>query len=203
VDVIEDLESALANAAAAIEPPAPDGERLARAAREAGLEDVAYTTEASPVGELLLARTPRGLAMVSYVDPFPLDESLEALARRISPRVIEDPAALDDVRRQLDEYFRRRRHDFEIPLDWSMARGFGRRVLAHTARIPYGAVETYGEVARAIGAPRAARATGNALGANPMAIVVPCHRVVRAGGVIGQYTGGAERKVQLLELEGR
>jgi methylated-DNA-[protein]-cysteine S-methyltransferase len=200
--VTEELENALTGAALAIEPPPPDGERLARAARAAGLEDVAYTTEPSPVGELLLAATPRGLVMVSYVDPFPLDESLEALAKRISPRVIEDPAALDDARRQLDEYFGRRRREFELPLDWSLARGFGRRVLAQTARIPYGAVETYGSVARAIGSPRAARATGNALGANPMAIVVPCHRVVRAGGVIGHYTGGAVRKVQLLELEG-
>src|SRR4051812_9850468 len=197
MDVTEELENALASAAAALEPPLRDDERLAHAARDAGIEDVAYTTEPSPLGDLLLARTPRGLAMVSYVDPFPLDQTLEALAKRISPRVIEDRAALDDARRQLDEYFARRRRGFDLPLDWAMARGFGRRVLAHTATIPYGRVETYGEVARAIGSPRAARATGNALGMNPMAIVVPCHRVVRAGGVIGQYTGGAERKVQL------
>jgi methylated-DNA-[protein]-cysteine S-methyltransferase len=197
------LDNLLSRAAAAIEPPPLDEDRLLRAARDAGLEDVSYTTEDSPVGELLLASTPRGLVMVSYVDPFPVDASLEALARRISPRVLEDRAALDEPRRQLDDYFNGRRHTFELPLDWSMARGFGRRVLAHTARIPFGQVETYGSVAKAIGSPRAARATGNALGANPMAIVVPCHRVIRAGGVIGHYTGGADRKIKLLELEGR
>ena len=81
--------------------------------------------------------------------------------------------------------------------------GFGRRVLDRTAQIPYGQVATYGTVARDIGSPRAARATGNALGANPIPIVVPCHRVVRAGGVVGNYGGGPERKMQLLELEGR
>jgi methylated-DNA-[protein]-cysteine S-methyltransferase len=200
VDLIEDL---LTRAAAAIDAPAPDAERLAHAARAAGLEDVAYTTEPSPVGDLLLASTPRGLVKISYLDPFPLDDALQALAERVSPRVIEDRAALDDARRQLDEYFAGRRREFELPLDWSMTRGFGRRVLAQTAKIPFGHVETYGSVARAIGSPRAARATGNALGTNPIPIVVPCHRVVRAGGVMGHYTGGAERKAALLELEGR
>jgi methylated-DNA-[protein]-cysteine S-methyltransferase len=115
--------------------------------------------------------------------------------------VLEDRAALDEPRRQLDEYFAGRRREFDLPLDWTLARGFGRRVLDRTARIPYGKVETYGTVARDIGSPRAARATGNALGANPIPIVVPCHRVVRTGGVLGHYGGGAERKVQLLELE--
>jgi methylated-DNA-[protein]-cysteine S-methyltransferase len=196
------LEQLLTEAAAALEAPVPDDDRLAEAAREAGLEDVAYTTEASPVGELLLAATPRGLVNISYLDPFPLDSSLQQLAARVSPRVIEDPAALDGPRRQLDEYFRRRRREFELALDWSLVGEFGRRVLGRTARIPYGEVATYGEVAREIGSPRAARATGNALGANPIPIVVPCHRVVRAGGKIGHYTGGAERKVRLLELEG-
>jgi methylated-DNA-[protein]-cysteine S-methyltransferase len=199
---MSELERQLAAAAAALEPPALDRERLARAAREADLEDVAYTTEPSPVGDLLLAVTPRGLVKISYLDPFPLDAALARLAASISPRVIEDRAALDDVRRQLDEYFSGRREAFELQLDWSLTRGFGRQVLAQTAKIPFGQVETYGSVARAIGSPRAARATGNALGANPIPIVVPCHRVVRSGGVVGHYTGGAERKVTLLELEG-
>jgi methylated-DNA-[protein]-cysteine S-methyltransferase len=199
---MSELERRLARAAAALEPPALDAEQLGRAAREAGLADVAYATEPSPVGDLLLAVTPRGLVKISYLDPFPLDAALQRLAASISPRVIEDRAALDEPRRQLDEYFSGRRQEFDLPLDWSLTRGFGRRVLAETARIPYGQVETYGSVARAIGSPRAARATGNALGTNPIPIVVPCHRVVRAGGVIGHYTGGAERKVKLLELEG-
>ena len=197
------LEDRLARAAVAIEAPAADPEGLAAAARDAGLEDVAYAVEDSPLGRLLLAVSRRGLVRISYTDWFPVDDSLEELAARISPRVLEDPRALDGPRRQLDEYFAGRRRSFDIPLDWALVGDFGRQVLGRTARIPYGEVATYGDVAKAIGHPRAARAAGNALGANPMPIVVPCHRVVRAGGGIGQYTGGPERKAQLLEIEGR
>ena len=197
------LERRLASAAAALDPPAHDPDRLLRDARQAGLLDVAYATADSPIGDLLLASTERGLVMISYLDHFPLDATLGELSARLSPRVIEDPTALDDARRQLDEYFERRRREFDLTLDWSLVGPFGRRVLGRTARIPSGEVATYGTVAREIGSPRAARATGNALGANPMPIVVPCHRVVRSGGKIGHYTGGAERKVRLLELEGR
>jgi len=141
--------------------------------------------------------------MISYLDVFGADASLRELAARVSPRVIQDAAALDEPRRQLEEYFERRRRSFELPIDWTLVGDFGRRVLDRTARIPYGEVATYGSVARDIGSPRAARATGNALGANPVPIVVPCHRVVPAGGKIGNYGGGPERKVQLLALEGR
>lgn len=200
----DSLEGRLARAAAALAAPAPDGgRRLAAAAREAGLEDVAFAVEDTPVGELLLAVTPRGLVMVSYLDIFGADASLRELAARVSPRVIEDAAAVDEPRRQLDEYFERRRRTFELPIDWSLVGGFGRQVLDRTARIPYGEVATYGTVARDIGKPSAARATGNALGANPIPIVVPCHRVVPTGGKIGNYGGGPERKRQLLTLEGR
>lgn len=199
----DELELALTRAAAAIAPGDAGPERFAAEARDAGIEDVAYATVDSPIGRLLLAATPRGLVRISYVDHFPEDGTLQELAARVSPRVLEDPAALDAPRRQLDEYFGGRRSDFELPLDWTLVGEFGRRVLGRTAQIPYGEVETYGDVARAIGHPGAARATGNALGANPMPIVVPCHRVVRAGGVIGHYTGGRERKLQLLALEGR
>ena len=192
------LEARLAAAARALEAPAVD---FPARAREEGLADVAYTVEPSPLGDLLLAVTPRGLVKVSFADVYPAGEALEQIATRVSPRVLEDRGALDDVLRQLDEYFAGRRHEFELPLDRALMRGFGRRVLDRTARIPYGQVATYGEVARDIGSPRASRATGNALGANPIPIVVPCHRVIRSGGVIGNYGGGPERKVQLLELE--
>jgi methylated-DNA-[protein]-cysteine S-methyltransferase len=195
------LEQRLAAAAAALEPPALDRTRLATAARDEGLEDVAYAIADSPVGDLLLAVTPRGLVMVSYLDVYPVDASLGELATRVSPRVIEDAAALDEPRRQLDEYFDRRRRSFALPVDWALVGDFGRRVLGRTAEIPYGSVSTYGDVARAIGSPRAARATGNALGSNPMPIVVPCHRVVASGGKMGGYTGGIERKELLLTLE--
>jgi methylated-DNA-[protein]-cysteine S-methyltransferase len=193
------LETRLAAAAAALHAPAVD---LRERARAEGLEDVAYAVEPSPLGDLLVAVTPRGLVKISYLDRYALDDALTQIAALISPRVLEDPAALDEPRRQLDEYFGGHRRDFEIPLDWSLVQGFGREVLDRTARIPYGQVATYGEVARDIGRPRASRATGNALGANPIPIVVPCHRVVRAGGVLGNYGGGPERKAQLLELEG-
>jgi methylated-DNA-[protein]-cysteine S-methyltransferase len=193
------LETRLAAAAAALDAPRVD---LSVRARAEGLEDVAYAIEPSPLGDLLVAITPRGLVKISYLGLYSADDALEQIAARISPRVLEDPGALDEPRRQLDEYFAGRRRHFELPLDWSLVRGFGRDVLDRTARIPYGKVATYGEVARDIGRPRASRATGNALGANPIPIVVPCHRVIRSGGVLGNYGGGPERKAQLLELEG-
>jgi methylated-DNA-[protein]-cysteine S-methyltransferase len=192
------LEARLAAAARALEAPELD---FAARARDEGLVDVAYAVEASPLGDLLIATTPRGLLRISYADIYPSDDALEQIAARVSPRVLEDRSALDEPRRQLDEYFAGRRRDFDLPLDRALMRGFGRLVLERTARIPYGQVATYGEVARDIGSPRASRATGNALGANPIPIVVPCHRVIRSGGVIGNYGGGPERKIQLLELE--
>jgi len=199
-----DIERALREAARDLDPgPAPD---LSGAAADAGLLDVAYTTERTPVGSVLLAATPRGLARVAYLDveaPGGLDEVLEQLAERLSPRVLESAARLDPVRRELDEYFEGRRREFDLPLDLSAVRGFGRRVLDAARAIPFGDVRTYGEVAREAGSPRAARAAGNALGANPIPIVVPCHRVLHAGGGLGGYTGGLDRKRALLAVEGR
>jgi methylated-DNA-[protein]-cysteine S-methyltransferase len=182
-------------------PTAFDAERFAQRAVDEGLVDVAYARADSPLGPLLLASTPRGLACVSYSEFRSEDETLDRLASRVSPRVIEAPARLDDARRQLDDYFEGRLTEFSLPIDWALVGDFGRRVLGRTAQIPYGSVSTYGDIARAIGSPRAARATGNALGANPMPIVVPCHRVVASGGKIGGYTGGLARKELLLTLE--
>jgi methylated-DNA-[protein]-cysteine S-methyltransferase len=178
-----------------------DAERFAERATKEGIADVAYAHADSPVGPLLLASTPRGLVCISYSEFRGDDETLQSLAARLSPRVIEAPARLDDARRQLDDYFSGRLTAFSLPIDWSLVGDFGRRVLGRTAEIPYGSVSTYGDVARAIGSPRAARATGNALGSNPMPIVVPCHRVVASGGKMGGYTGGIERKELLLTLE--
>src|SRR5947209_7184175 len=172
------------------------------AAARAGLLDVAYATLDSPVGELLLAATPRGLVRVSYLDGG-LQAALEQLAARVSPRVLAAPRALDGARRELDEYFSGARTAFDLPLDWQLARGFGRRVLQATAAIPFGEVSSYGAVAAAAGSPRASRAAGNALGANPLPIVVPCHRILHAGGGLGGYTGGVARKRVLLTIEGR
>ena len=126
---------------------------------------------------------------------------LEQLATRVSPRVLSAPRRLDQPRRELEQYFESARSRFEIPLDWQLTRGFGRRVLEATARIPFGSVSTYRRVAGEAGSPRGARAAGNALGANPLPIVVPCHRVLHSTGGLGGYTSWLDRKRLLLEME--
>jgi methylated-DNA-[protein]-cysteine S-methyltransferase len=174
---------------------------LAAAAERRGLLDVATATVDSPLGTLLAAGTSRGLVMLAY-DDASLDARLERLARDVSPRILDSPERLDPVRRQLEEYFEGRRRRFEVPLDWSLTRGYAREVLRRTAEIPYGGASSYAEIAYLAGSPRGWRAAGNALGANPMPIVVPCHRVLASGGGIGGYTGGLDRKRFLLALEG-
>ncbi len=212
-------------AAAAGERPLPD---VSAAAAAAGLVDIAYVVEASPVGPLLLAATRRGLVRIAYLEGGESGESgesgeggesgesgesgagsapdqesvLNELARTISPRVLLAPARLDPARRELDEFFAGRRLAFDLALDWRLVHaGFTRRVLRATARIPYGSVSSYGAVAAAAGSPRASRAAGTALGGNPLPIVVPCHRILHAGGGLGGYAGGLDRKRVLLDLE--
>jgi methylated-DNA-[protein]-cysteine S-methyltransferase len=184
------------------EDAAHAAERAGAVARAEGLADVSYAVEPSPLGDLVVAVTPRGLIRIAYGAEERLDEVLDELAHRVSPRVLEAPAALDDIRRELDEYFAGDRHGFDVPIDWRLHEGFGRRVLRATARIPYGKVLSYSQVAAKAGSPRGSRAAGNALGSNRIPIVVPCHRVVRAGGALGGYTGGVDRKQYLLGLEG-
>jgi methylated-DNA-[protein]-cysteine S-methyltransferase len=171
-----------------------------------GLIDVAYATVDSPYGKLLLARTDRGvvkLALPSHRgDVVSDDEVLEELAGKVSPRVLEAPARLDDARRQLDAYFEGRLHRFEVPVDWRLSRGFTNRALHAVARIPYGKTRSYAQIARAAGNERAFRAAGTACGHNPVPLIVPCHRVVQSGGGIGNYGGGPEMKRSLLTLEG-
>ena len=199
-----DLERAIRSAAGELSGPSRDlGSRLAARAAEEGLLDVAYASVGSPLGELTVAMTPAGLVRVAYSDFSDQEAVAEDLAERLSPRVLESPARLDPVRRQLDEYFEGRRTEFDVPIDWSLTRGFTRGVLQATARIPFGEVGTYASVAGEAGSPRAVRAAGNALGSNPMPVVVPCHRILRTGGALGGYTGGIERKQFLLRLEGR
>jgi len=185
--------------------PAPEAHAAARRfADRAAAEhaaDLAYATLASPLGELLLVASAGGLAALHYLDE-PIDDALETLARRRSPRIVESARALDRWRRELEEYFDGARRGFDAPLDWAQMPPFQRAVLAATAAIPYGQTSTYTSVAAVAGSPRGQRAAGNALGANPLAIVVPCHRVLRSGGGFGGYTGGIERKRHLLELEG-
>ena len=176
--------------------------RLARRAADEGLADVVYAPVSSPFGELLLAATGRGLLRVAFPEE-DVDSVLERISRRVSPRIVEAPPALEGARRELEEYFAGSRRRFELALDWSLVGGpFGREVLRVTSEIPYGGVLSYREVATDAGSPRGSRAAGNALGSNPIPIVVPCHRVLHAGGGLGGYGGGLQRKRWLLELEG-
>ncbi len=193
-----DIEHELRRAAPAHDQ-LPD---LCEPATAARLLDVAYATLDSPVGRLLLATTPRGLIRLAYVDYADEDAVLEHLATNVSPRVLAAPRKLDEPRRELDEYFAGARRRFEIPLDWRLSRGFSRRVLEATAKIPYGATATYKQMAAQAGSPRASRAAGNALGSNPIPIIVPCHRILHSGGGLGGYTGGLEKKRMLLTVEG-
>jgi methylated-DNA-[protein]-cysteine S-methyltransferase len=175
--------------------------RVSERAAANGLADISYASIDSPFGTLHAATTKRGLVRVAFPEES-IESVLERLARGLSPRIVEAPASLEPVKRELEEYFAGRRRTFEIPLDWSLIGPFGRRVLHATAEIPYGGYLSYAEVASEAGSPRGSRAAGNALGANPIPIVIPCHRVLRTGGAIGGYGGGLDRKRYLLELEG-
>jgi len=186
-------ESANAAAAAA--------RRFSERAAAKGLADISYAALDSPFGALLAASTASGLVRLAFPEEG-IDPVLEGLAQRLSPRIVEAGKGLERVRRELDDYFSGRRRDFELALDWSLIGPFGQKVLHATAAIPYGVVLTYTEVAAEAGSPRGSRAAGNALGSNPIPIVIPCHRVLRTGGGLGGYAGGLERKRFLLELEG-
>lgn len=175
-------------------------QRLADAADAAGLLDVAYRTVETPVGTLLLAATPRGLVRVAYASEGH-DLVLERLARDVSPRILLAPRRLDGAAREVEEYFARRRSTFDVPLDLRLSHGFRRTVLTHLARIAYGKTASYAAVAKASGNPRAVRAVGSACASNPLPVVLPCHRVVRSDGSVGEYVGGVEAKRILLALE--
>jgi methylated-DNA-[protein]-cysteine S-methyltransferase len=174
---------------------------VARADKE-GLLDVAYATLDTPLGTATVAATPRGLVRLALPNE-EVENVIARLARDVSPRVLEFPTRLDEARRELDEYFEGRRDRFELPLDWRLVHpGFYSRVLHATARVPFGVTLTYSEIAARAGSARAYRAAGSALGSNPIPIIVPCHRVVRSSGDVGDYGGGPEMKRFLLELEG-
>jgi methylated-DNA-[protein]-cysteine S-methyltransferase len=174
---------------------------LARRAAAEGLIDVAYADVDAPFGRLLVASTEAGLVRVAFARESH-DGVLQDLSDRISPRVLEAPARLDEVRRELDDYFHGDRQRFELPIDWSLSHGFLREARQACYAIPYGEVVTYSDLAAAAGSPRAVRAAGNAMARNPIPIVVPCHRVVRTGGGLGGYGGGLDVKRWLLDLEG-
>jgi methylated-DNA-[protein]-cysteine S-methyltransferase len=174
--------------------------QLAARAESAGLLDLAYRTIDSPVGTLLLAATPAGLVRVAFASE-DHDQVLAALASQISPRILNAPQRLDDVARELDEYFSGTRRQFDLPLDFQLSAGFRRAVLSQLPTIGYGRTASYAQVAAAAGRPRAVRAAGTACALNPLPVVVPCHRVVRSDGSVGRYRGGPAAKQLLLSLE--
>jgi methylated-DNA-[protein]-cysteine S-methyltransferase len=176
--------------------------RFAERASRDGLADVAYAGFDSPYGEIHVAATERGLVSLA-LPTVGEDEFLAGLVAGVSPRVLELPRRLDPVRRELDEYFAGTRRSFDLQLDWRMIHpGFYRSVLRETFKLPFGVTSTYGEIAGRAGNSRAARAAGTALATNPIPLVIPCHRILRAGGVVGQYGGGSAMKRSLLEAEG-
>ena len=172
--------------------------RFREAAEREGLVDVAYDLAESPVGDLLVAVTERGLCRIAFRP----DEALDDLVTDFSTRVLRIPRRLDSVRSQLDEYFSGRRREFELDTDLSPVAPFQRLALHELARVPFGRVITYGALAEKMGRPRAARAVGGAMNRNPIPIVLPCHRVVGSNGSLVGYGGGLERKEALLRLEG-
>lgn len=175
--------------------------RLADAAGEAGILDVAYRSIDTPVGPLLLAATGQGLIRVAYASE-DHDRVLGQLASRVSPRVLRAPARLDNAAREIEEYFAGRRTRFGLPLDMRLATGFRREVLAQLPSIGYGHTASYAAMAAAAGRPRAFRAAGTACATNPLPVVVPCHRVIKSDGTLGRYAGGEAAKRALLTLEG-
>jgi methylated-DNA-[protein]-cysteine S-methyltransferase len=186
-----DLDDAAATAA----------EKLAHRADENGLLDVAYASADTPLGTMLVAGTRRGLVRVAFPSEREEDILFE-LAESVSPRILHSPARLDEVRREMEQYFEQRRDRFEVRLDWRLTRGFYRDVLRATKRVPYGETMSYAEIAARAGRPMAFRAAGSALGSNPMPLIVPCHRIIASGGGLGGYGGGLDVKEYLLELEG-
>ncbi len=175
-------------------------DRLVDRAEQQGLLDVTYRTVDSPFGPLLLAATAEGLVRVVFTEEGH-DAALARLAAAVSPRILHTPRRLDNAASQLDEYFAGRRRTFDVPLDLRLAHGFRRAVLDHLRLIAYGATERYAEVAAAAGSPKAVRAVGTACATNPLPLIVPCHRVVRSDGTIGQYLAGTDVKRALLTME--
>ena len=187
--------------------PIADDDTLARlhsdleqAAQRDRLLDVAYTTLDTPVGTLLLAATDRGLVRVAY-DREGHDAVLEALSKRLSPRILRAPRRLNEASHQVEDYFAGRRTRFELPLDLALSSGFRQQVQRYLPSIAYGQTQSYAEVAKLVGNPSAVRAVGSACATNPLPVVVPCHRVLRTDGTLGGYVGGLEVKAALLELE--
>lgn len=196
--IIRDLAKAFPAPSDAEMGPLRDG--LAAAADRGGVLDVAYRTVDSPFGPLLVAATPEGVVRVAFARE-DHDAVLATLATAISPRILRSGRRTDDAARQLDEYFTGHRRSFDLPVDLRLLDGFRRTVISHLRDIAYGSTESYAAIAAAAGNPNAVRAVGSACSHNPVPVVIPCHRVVRSDGTVGQYLGGPEAKAALLAME--
>jgi methylated-DNA-[protein]-cysteine S-methyltransferase len=189
---MDDLENRLSSASARYDvssgqaPVLPDG-------------DVSYVVHETPIGTMVLATAASRVVASSFAD----EETVTArLAKAISPRVLRQSAPLDDLRRQLDDYLAGRRREFDLDVELTLATQFQRLVLGELPRSArYGTTTTYGALASEVERPRAARAVGTALGANPVCVVLPCHRVIAANGALTGYAGGPDAKRYLLDLE--
>ncbi len=176
-------------------------ERLVARARREGLETIGYGVVDSPFGPLWIAVGPRGVVAIDY-GAEPSANEIARIVRAYGPGLLPDARRSDPVARQLDQYFAGKRKSFDIAIDLSPLTDFQRRILAATAKVGYGDVTTYARVAAKAGNQKASRAAGAALAANPIPIVVPCHRIVATDGTLGGYAGGLEAKRRLLALEG-
>ncbi|MEU3346663.1 methylated-DNA--[protein]-cysteine S-methyltransferase [Streptomyces sp. NPDC006700] len=178
-----------------------DGQRAVRDGQR-----VVWAVVGTGIGPLLLAATPEGLVnVVFHATDAVRERALARLASRLGTEPVEAPDSplLTEAIHQVRAYFAGERQDFELPLDWSLISGFNRQVLRELASgVPYGSVVGYGDLADRVGQPGAAQAVGAAMGANPLPVVVPCHRVVESDGGIGGFGGGLEAKRRLLALEG-
>ena len=200
-DCRESLDAGLAlNSRLSDSPEMPPRAEALNLLRSSIDERVAYIGElAAPWGGLGVALTERGVTRIEF------GASLDRMAELVAgDGLVPEPArhALAPLARELDEYFEGRRKRFDIEPDLRTSSSFMRAVLGRTSEIPAGSYSTYGGVAADIGNPKAYRAVGNALGSNPIPIIIPCHRVLASGGGIGGYGGGLQIKRYLLELEG-
>ena len=176
-------------------------DRVTAEAAKEGLVDAWYWRQPTPLGRLTVVTSAAGVCALAF--PEHDDEVLEDVAAALGPRVCPARGETAEVRRQLDEYFLGKRRAFDLKFDLRLTTEFRRLVLRRLALVPYGATTTYAGLAAAVGRPKGPRAVGQAVGHNPVPIIVPCHRVLASDGTLGGYGGGLERKRLLLELERR
>jgi methylated-DNA-[protein]-cysteine S-methyltransferase len=175
-------------------------ERLVARAKREGLETVGYGVVGSPLGPLWIAVGPKGVLAIHY-GAEPSQPELARVVRTYGPGLLPDIKRTDAVARELDQYFAGKRKSFDVAVDFSTLTDFQRRILSATARVGFGDVSTYAKVAARAGSEKASRAAGQALGSNPIPIVVPCHRILASDGSLGGYAGGLDAKRRLLKLE--